>query len=255
MSTVAPDASVSRRVSRTLPLVVRNLGRRDYMPVWRAMSEFTDRRDRDTPDELWLVEHPPVYTLGQAGEARHVLAPGDIPVIHVDRGGQVTYHGPGQVVAYPLINLRRRGIGIRRLVHALEAAVVEQLAGYGVAAETRAGAPGVYVDGRKIAALGLRVRRGCTFHGLAFNVDMDLTPFDRINPCGFEQMEITQVRAAGGPGDWERVAADLTASVTRVLGYRLVADRGGMKSIVPQGETPAGCPLSQLPQPLTHEPS
>jgi len=204
---------------KELPLIVRELGRAEYEPTWRAMSEFTDRRDGDTRDELWLLEHPPVFTLGQAGRREHVLAPGEIPVLQVDRGGQVTYHGPGQLVAYPLLDLRRRGIGIRQLVNGLEQAVIEQLAGYGIEAARRDKAPGVYVDGRKIAALGLRVRRGCTFHGLAFNVNMNLEPFRRINPCGYEGLETTTVADLGGPESVERVGRDLVASICRVLRY------------------------------------
>lgn len=216
MSAVAEDKLAG---AETLPLIVRRLGRRDYEPVWRDMSDFTDRRGADTPDELWLVEHPPVFTLGQAGRREHVLDAGDIPLIQVDRGGQVTYHGPGQLVAYPMLDLRRRGIGIRRLVHELEQAVIEQLAGYGIRADRRQDAPGVYVAGRKIAALGLRVRRGCTFHGLAFNVAMDLSPFSRIDPCGYAGLEVTQVSELGGPDDLETVGADLVASLCRVLRY------------------------------------
>ena len=171
-------------------LRIRRLGRADYEPTWRAMQAFTDERDETTPDELWLVEHPPVFTQGQAGKAEHVLAPGDIPVIQVDRGGQVTYHGPGQVVAYPLVDLKRLGIGVRDFVHRIEEAIIRVLARYGVEGERVEGAPGIYVNGDKIASLGLRVRRGCTFHGLAFNVDMDLEPFSRINPCGFAGLRV-----------------------------------------------------------------
>lgn len=211
-----------------MPLVVRRLGRADYEPVWHAMSAFTDERGPETLDEFWLVEHPPVFTLGQAGRPEHVLAPGDIPVLQVDRGGQVTYHGPGQVVAYPLIDLRRRGIGIRRLVEALEQAVIEQLRGYGIRATRRERAPGVYVDGRKIAALGLRVRRGCTFHGLAFNVAMDLEPFRRINPCGFAGLEVTQVSELGGPGSLETVGGDLVAAFCRALRYSVHGEPSGL---------------------------
>ncbi len=160
-----------------------------------------------------------MFTLGQAGRREHVLDAGDIPLIQVDRGGQVTYHGPGQLVAYPMLDLRRRGIGIRRLVHELEQAVIEHLAGYGIRAARRQDAPGVYVAGRKIAALGLRVRRGCTFHGLAFNVAMDLSPFSRIDPCGYAGLEVTQVSELGGPDDLETVGADLVASLCRVLRY------------------------------------
>ena len=174
-------------------LVVRRLGLQPYEPVWRAMQDFTDHRTAETEDEVWLVEHPPVFTQGQAGKAEHVLAPGDIPVIHVDRGGQVTYHGPGQIVAYPLLDIRRLGLGVRELVHRLEEAILGVLADYGVQGERRPGAPGIYVDGAKIASLGLRVRRGCTFHGIAFNIDMDLEPFSRINPCGYEGLRVTQL--------------------------------------------------------------
>jgi len=174
-------------------LYVRRLGRADYQPVWRAMQQFTNERTEHTADELWLLEHPAVFTQGQAGKAEHLLAPGDIPVVQVDRGGQVTYHGPGQIVAYPLIDIRRRHIGVRDLVTRMEEAVIQVLAEYGVEGKRRAGAPGIYVDGAKIAALGLRVRRGCSFHGLAFNIDMDLEPFQRINPCGFRGLEVTQL--------------------------------------------------------------
>lgn len=174
-------------------LTVRQLGLQPYEPVWRAMQAFTDARDDATPDELWLVQHPPVFTQGQAGKAEHVLAPGDIPVVQVDRGGQVTYHGPGQIVAYPLIDLRRRGIGVKALVCRIEEAILRVLAHYGVQAERRPGAPGIYVGEAKIASLGLRVRKGRSFHGLAFNIGMDLEPFQRINPCGFAGLQVTQL--------------------------------------------------------------
>jgi lipoyl(octanoyl) transferase len=172
---------------------LRRLGLADYEPVWREMQEFTDNRDEATQDELWLVQHPPVFTQGQAGKAEHVLAPGDIPVIQVDRGGQVTYHGPGQIVAYPLLDIRRKGIAVRQLVSGIEAAIIGVLAHYGVHGERIEGAPGIYVDGVKIASLGLRVRAGRTFHGLALNADMDLEPFQRINPCGFAGLQVTQL--------------------------------------------------------------
>ena len=177
----------------TSRLRLRRLGLADYEPVWREMQEFTDRRDEATPDELWLVQHPPVFTQGQAGKAEHVLEPGDIPVIQVDRGGQVTYHGPGQIVAYPLLDIGRKGIAVRQLVSGIEAAIIGTLAHYGVHGERIEGAPGIYVDGVKIASLGLRVRAGRTFHGLAFNADMDLEPFQRINPCGFAGLQVTQL--------------------------------------------------------------
>lgn len=176
-------------------LFVRRLGLAEYEPVWRGMQAYTDGRDADSRDELWLVQHPPVFTQGQAGKAEHVLAPGDIPVIQVDRGGQVTYHGPGQIVAYPLIDIRRKNIGVRHFVHRIEEAIIRTLAHYRVHGQRIEGAPGIYVNGDKIASLGLRVRRGCTFHGLAFNVDMDLEPFQRINPCGFAGLRVTQLTA------------------------------------------------------------
>lgn len=202
----------------TARLRVRRLGRREYEPVWRAMQAFTDRRDETTPDELWLVEHPPVFTQGQAGRAEHVLAPGDIPVIHVDRGGQVTYHGPGQIVAYPLLDIKRLGLGVRALVNGIEEVIIRLLAGYGVDAERVTGAPGVYVGGEKIAALGLRVRRGRTFHGLAFNIDMDLEPYQRINPCGYRGLKVTQL-AAFTEVDMAVVQERLIAGLSRFLGY------------------------------------
>jgi len=186
--TQAPDAVTAR-------LLVRRLGLAEYEPVWRDMQAFTDRRDDGTGDEVWLVQHPPVFTQGQAGKAEHVLAPGDIPVIQVDRGGQVTYHGPGQIVAYPLIDIRRKNIGVRDFVCRIEEAIILTLASYGVRGERIEGAPGIYVNGDKIASLGLRVRRGRTFHGLAFNIDMDLEPFQRINPCGFAGLRVTQLAA------------------------------------------------------------
>lgn len=201
-----------------LPVLVRRLGRRAYEPVWRAMQRFTDTRGPETPDEIWWVEHDPVFTLGQAGRPEHVLAPGDIPVLPVDRGGQVTYHGPGQIVGYPLIDLRRARIGVRELVDAIEASVIDTLAELGIAGARRAGAPGVYVDGAKIMALGLRVRRGCAFHGLAFNVAMDLSPFARINPCGYAGLAVTQVSDLR-PGE-------TPASVLERLGPRLAAALG-----------------------------
>mgnify|MGYP001047161880 CR=1 FL=1 len=185
------------RAERGERALIRELGRVEYEPTWRAMQDFTARRTANTPDEIWLVEHPPVYTQGQAGRPEHLIAATDIPVVPIDRGGQITYHGPGQVVAYVLVDLRRRGYGIRELVTRMEQAVINVLAAQGVAAARLAGAPGIYVDGAKIAALGLRVKHGCTYHGLAFNVDMDLAPFDAINPCGYPGMRVTQCRDLG----------------------------------------------------------
>ena len=174
-------------------LIVRDLGEQPYLETWEAMKSFTASRDASTPDELWLLEHPRVYTQGQAGKAEHILAPGDIPVILVDRGGQVTYHGPGQLVVYLMIDLTRHRLGIRSLVDVIEQAIVRTLAGMGVTAAPRPDAPGVYVEQAKIASLGLRVRRGCSFHGLALNVAMDIEPFRRINPCGYAGMAMCQV--------------------------------------------------------------
>lgn len=174
-------------------LVKRNLGRVEYLPTLESMREFTDQRDCETPDELWLLQHPAVFTQGQAGKSEHLLAPGEIPVVQVDRGGQVTYHGPGQWVVYLLVDLRRRSISVRGIVDLIEQSVIELLADYGVSAAGRAAAPGVYVGDAKIAALGLRVRRGCTYHGVALNVDMDLEPFQRINPCGYRGLAVTSM--------------------------------------------------------------
>jgi len=174
--------------------ILRSLGRVEYEPTWRAMREFTATRDVDTADEIWLLEHPPVFTLGMAGKREHLLADVGVPVLPIDRGGQVTYHGPGQVVAYLLVDLRRRGYGVRELVSRIEQAVIDVLADYGVSGARLAGAPGVYVGGAKIAALGLRVKQGCAYHGLALNVDMDLAPFKAINPCGYAGMAVTQLK-------------------------------------------------------------
>ena len=175
-------------------ILVRHLGLQPYEPVSQAMHDFTDRRDDTTPDEIWLVEHLPVFTQGQAGKAEHLLMTGDIPVIQSDRGGQVTYHGPGQQVMYVLLNLKRRKLGVRELVTLLEQTVVNTLAEYDIDAHPRADAPGVYVGEMKICSLGLRIRIGCSFHGLALNINMDLAPFQRINPCGYAGMEMTQMR-------------------------------------------------------------
>ncbi|GAB4170756.1 MAG: lipoyl(octanoyl) transferase LipB [Wenzhouxiangellaceae bacterium] len=172
---------------------VRWLGLQPYLPTWEAMRGFTDQRGPDTPDEIWLLEHPPVYTQGLAGKPEHVLAPGSIPVVQTDRGGQVTYHGPGQLVLYPLLDLERLGLGVRCLVDRLEQAVIDLLAEYGLAAERKTGAPGVYLAGAKIASIGLKVRRGCSYHGLAINVSNDLEPFSRINPCGYAGQPMTRL--------------------------------------------------------------
>ena len=188
---------------------VKWLGRVDYEPTWRAMQRFTDERGPETPDEVWLLEHPPVFTLGMNADRAHLLAPGDIPVVQIDRGGQVTYHGPGQLVVYPLIDLRRAGLGVRDLVCALEKSVIAYAGTLDIYAETKPRAPGVYVHGAKLASIGIRVRRGASYHGLAVNVNMDLAPFARINPCGYAGLAMTQLASLGGPDDVESVAATL----------------------------------------------
>jgi lipoyl(octanoyl) transferase len=204
-------------------VIVRWLGRVDYEPTLQAMQRFTDARDASTPDELWLLEHPPVYTLGMAADRSHLLVPGDIPVIATDRGGQVTYHGPGQLVAYPLLDVRRLGLSVRALVLKLEQAVIELAAAHGITAVGRRDAPGVYVDGRKLGSLGLRIRRGASYHGLALNVDMDLSPFARINPCGMVGMEVTQLADLGVQADVEQVGRDFAQRLAAGLGVALTA--------------------------------
>lgn len=201
MHSVSQQAEVQLAATSAITeqLIIRELGLQHYTNVWQAMQQFTDQRDSSTADELWLLEHHSVFTQGQAGKEEHLLFPGDIPVVKVDRGGQVTYHGPGQLVVYVLLDLKRRNLGVRALVTLIEQVLVELLAGYGVSAYAKADAPGVYVDGAKIASLGLRVRKGCTFHGLALNVNMDLSPFSRINPCGYAGMQMIQCKDLGGP--------------------------------------------------------
>ena len=203
--------------SRTL--LLRDLGRTDYATTYAAMRTFTDARDGRTPDELWLTEHEPVFTQGQAGREEHVLAAGTIPVIRADRGGQVTYHGPGQVVAYLLFDVRRLGLGVRDLVAGIEDAMIATLAAFGIGAEARPEARGVYVDGAKIGALGLRIRRGCSYHGLALNVAMDLEPFGRIDPCGLRGIAVTQVSDRGGPADIDVVRERLAGDLARAFGF------------------------------------
>ena len=211
------DALASARL-RLPPLQVKWLGRRDYEPTWRAMQRFTDERNADTPDELWLLEHPPVYTLGMNGDPAHVLQAGAIPVVQIDRGGQVTYHGPGQLLVYALIDLRRAALGIRELVTALEQSVVRYADSRRIAAAARPEAPGVYVDGAKLASVGIRVRRGASYHGLALNVAMDLEPFSRINPCGYQGLAMTQLAALGVDDDVQAVARDLAPLLLLALG-------------------------------------
>lgn len=206
-------------------LIVRDLGLVPYQPTLESMRRLTAERDADTPDEIWLLQHPPVFTQGQAGKAEHVLAAGDIPVIQVERGGQVTYHGPGQLVGYLMLDLRRRGLGVRDLVTAMERSLVELLAGYGVQAAPRADAPGVYVDNAKIASLGLRVRRGCSFHGLALNVDMDMEPFGRINPCGYSGLQMVQLSGlVSEPVVMAEVTHRLEQALRHQLGYPASAE-------------------------------
>ena len=200
---------------------MRHLGLAEYLPTLEAMRRFTAERDEQTADEIWLLQHPRVFTQGQAGKAEHLLAPGDIPVVQVERGGQVTYHGPGQLVAYLMLNLRRQKLGVRELVTAMENALVDVLAGYGIEAAPKADAPGVYVAGDKIASLGLRVRNGCSFHGLALNVDMDMSPFQRINPCGYAGLKMIQLRdLLETPPSLDEVSERLERALRERLGYR-----------------------------------
>lgn len=208
------------RARRDVPRpIIRRLGRVEYEPTWRAMQRFTDERDETTPDEIWFLEHPPVFTLGMNASAAHVLAPGDIPVVQIDRGGQVTYHGPGQLVVYPLIDLRRAGLGIRDLVTALERSVISLAAECGAVAVAKREAPGVYVDGKKLASVGIRVRRHSSYHGLAVNVSLDLEPFGRINPCGYQGLEMTRFSDLGGPSSVAAAGDALEPHLVRALGF------------------------------------
>ena len=208
------------------PLVVRQLGRQEYEPLWRRMQAFTDERDETTSDEIWFTEHPPVFTLGVNAAKEHILAPGDIPVVQIDRGGQVTYHGPGQLMVYPLIDLRRRGLGVRDLVTALEESVVNLLAAADIEARAKKDAPGVYVGDVKVASVGLRIRRGCSFHGMALNVDVDLEPFSRINPCGFANLELTDLKRLGAGDD----LAEVSGRLLRYFAERIGADADAIKA-------------------------
>ena len=196
---------------------IKALGMVEYEPTWRTMQRFTAERTADTLDEIWLVQHPPTYTQGQAGKPEHLLNPTSIPVVKIDRGGQITYHGPGQIVAYLLLDLRRWKINVRELVRLMEQAVIDLLAEYGVKAEGREDAPGVYVGDAKIAALGLKIKTGCSYHGLSFNVDMDLSPFDNINPCGYEGLRVTQAIEFGITVPWEELQAQLTQNLVHGL--------------------------------------
>jgi lipoyl(octanoyl) transferase len=205
--------------SKAAAPLLKYLGLAPYEPTWRAMQRFTDVRTADTPDEIWFLEHPPVFTLGLNGKSEHVLAAGDIPVVQIDRGGQVTYHGPGQLVVYPLIDLRRHQLGVRDLVMALERAIIDTVARWGITAAARRDAPGVYVDGRKLASVGLRIRRGCTYHGLAFNVAMDLQPFQRINPCGYQGLQVVDLHTLGVRRSVQQVAHELLPILLDTLGF------------------------------------
>ena len=201
-----------------MSIVIRNLGRTDYEPVWRAMQSFTNTRGANTPDEIWFTEHEPVFTLGLNASRDHLLAPGNIPVVQIDRGGQVTYHGPGQLMIYPLLDIRRANVGVRPLVTALEQSVVDLVAESGISAASRCDAPGVYVDGVKIASVGLRIRRGASFHGMALNVDVDLEPFSRINPCGFADLEVTDLARLGASSDLDATRERLLPHFLRHVG-------------------------------------
>lgn len=194
------------------------LGRQEYVPLWHKMQEFTDLRDQNTPDEIWFVEHPPVFTMGLNASEEHLLAPGDIPVVQIDRGGQVTFHGPGQLMVYPLLDIRRSNIGVRTLVTALEQSVVDVVAEYVIEAAARADAPGVYVKGDKLASVGLRIRRGASFHGMALNVDIDFEPFSRINPCGYTELKMTDLKTIGIDLDLETTADKLLPHFLRHIG-------------------------------------
>ena len=215
------QAADKEREARAPELRVRQLGLQPYEAVWRDMQAYTEARDADSPDQLWLLEHPPIYTLGLNGRTENLLQIGGIPVLRVDRGGQVTYHGPGQLVGYLLLDLSRHGIGIRELVRRIEAGIVELLGEYGIDAHGREDAPGVYVGAQKIAALGLRVRRGRCYHGFSMNVDMDLTPFAGIHPCGYQGLQVTQLKDLGGPTDLQLVGTALTEKLGAALNYEL----------------------------------
>jgi lipoyl(octanoyl) transferase len=199
--------------------IVRRLGRVEYEPTWRAMQRFTDERSAETADEIWFLEHPPVFTLGMNASPEHVLAPGDIPVIQIDRGGEVTYHGPGQLVVYPLIDLRRAKLGVRSIVTALEQSVIQLVKGYGIDAVARREAPGIYVGQKKLGSVGLRIRRHSSYHGLAVNVSLELEPFQRINPCGYQGLELTQLSELGGPSTVAAAADALEPHLLQALGF------------------------------------
>lgn len=212
-------------------LIIRQLNQADYVSVWQAMQNFTDHRNDSTDDELWLVEHPAVFTQGQAGKEEHLLMPGDIPVVKVDRGGQVTYHGPGQQVMYFMINLRRRKMGVRELVTLIENGLIATLKDFDISANAKPDAPGVYVEGKKIASLGLRVRKGCSFHGLALNINMDLSPFFRINPCGYAGLEMIQTSAISSLNSIDEAGKALVKNMSALLNADSIRYQTGLESL------------------------
>jgi len=209
-------------------LIVRSLGLTDYVPVWEAMRGLTDARKKNTLDEIWVTQHNPVFTQGQSGRSENIIDPGDIPVVLSDRGGQVTYHGPGQLVVYLMFDLRRMDLNVRVLVGGIEESIIDVLAGYSIGATRERDAPGVYVRGSKVGSLGLRVRRGCSFHGLSLNVAMDLEPFDRINPCGNGDLKMSQVKDCGGPSDLSVVAKDLIGTLSSRFQFTSLIHRKGI---------------------------
>lgn len=213
--------------AQVLPTIIRDLGQQAYLPIWQQMQRFTDERDAATNDEIWLTEHPSVFTQGQAGKAEHILAPGDIPIVEVDRGGQVTYHGPGQLMMYILLDIRRAKWGVRDLVSALENCIVATLADYGTQAYAKKDAPGVYVAEKKICSVGLRIRKGASFHGLAFNVDMDLAPFQRINPCGYAGLEMIDCTHVAGPKNMSEAKQKVVEHFCQALDIQQTVSKEG----------------------------
>lgn len=210
--------SVSAPLSDSI--IIKNLGLQPYEPIWQAMQSFTETRTADTPDEIWLLEHEPVFTLGRNGKKEHILSETNIPIIEIDRGGQVTYHGPGQLIVYLMIDIKRRGLGVRKLVTLIEQSIIDTLNEYQLSAKAKKEAPGVYIGDSKIAALGLRIKKGCSFHGLSLNLEMDLTPFKQINPCGYKNLEVIQLSDYIEDIDVSQVQQQLTFHLTRNLGYK-----------------------------------
>ena len=211
-------------------LIIRDLGMQDYEPIWQAMQAFTTERDENTEDELWCLEHPPVFTMGLNGKNKHLLNIDNIPVINIDRGGQVTYHGPGQLIIYTLIDLQRLQIGVKDLVNNIEQSIIKLLDQYGINAQGKENAPGVYVDGEKIAALGLRIKKNKSYHGLSLNIDMDLSPFQQINPCGYEGLAITQVKNLTANNNFDSIKKDLTLNLSQLLGYNDITIKNSLNS-------------------------